>query len=255
MPAAPGPLPRAPGQVDASRSGTVIAVAVVIMLGVLVLLFSPRTEPLRERGRLILVHAFDLDREAREARERAERTARRRAELEAKRRAEPQAPRTGSADASGRKIVPAPPGPQARAPESAEIKPDPYARPREFFHGSWGNTQPRAREGWTSRIELSGAADGRLLVAEVWVACGKRECRAGQFPVQAVPHRTVPGQVAFLRITRSGQGRQWTLLVRASPAHPNDVETWEWHGPPGTDRRDESVVGKMRRAGAGGGSA
>jgi len=149
-----------------------------------------------------------------------------------------------------RALLAEPPAPQAAKSGTAPGVPaephDDRARPVSFYFARWGVNETQSPVGWTSRIEIRAAAGGSL-VAKVWVTCPKGHCDAGEFPVAPVAHLQKKDQTAFLSMQRREGDRVWTLLLRPAPGRPDDLERWEWYGPPGTEVKTQSVLGHVRR--------
>jgi hypothetical protein len=62
-----------------------------------------------------------------------------------------------------------------------------------------------------------------------------------------VAHLQKKEMTAFLSMQRREPDRTWTLLLRPAPGRPDELERWEWYGPPGTDTKTQSVLGLVRR--------
>jgi hypothetical protein len=132
------------------------------------------------------------------------------------------------------------PGPAAQAPF------DDRARPVSFYLARWGVTEAQAPIGWTSRIDIRQGPGG-IVVARVWITCPKGLCEAGEYPVTPVAHLQKKDMTAFLSMQRRDGDRMWTFLLRPAPGRPDELERWEWYGPPGTETRTQSVLGHVRR--------
>jgi hypothetical protein len=144
---------------------------------------------------------------------------------------------------------PVAPKPQAAKPAPATAQAVPYddrARPVSFYFARWGVAEAQSPIGWTSRVEIRPAAGGGA-VAKIWVTCPKGHCEAGEVPVNPVAHLQKKDMTAFLSLQRREPDRTWTLLLRPAPGRPDELERWEWYGPPGTDTKTQSVLGHVRR--------
>ena len=84
-------------------------------------------------------------------------------------------------------------------------------------------------------------------LARVWITCPKGICEAGEYPVTPVAHLQKKDMTAFLSMQRREGDRVWTFLLRPAPGRPDELERWEWYGPPGTETRTQSVLGHVRR--------
>jgi hypothetical protein len=146
---------------------------------------------------------------------------------------------------------PAAPKPQAAKPAAPPPPPaapyDDRARPVSFYFARWGVNEAQSPIGWTSRIEIRPAAAGGGVVAKIWVTCPKGHCEAGEVSVNPVAHLQKKEMTAFLSMQRREPDRTWTLLLRPAPGRPDELERWEWYGPPGTDTKTQSVLGLVRR--------
>ena len=135
--------------------------------------------------------------------------------------------------------------PGAAAP-AAQAPFDDRARPVSFYFARWGVTEAQAPIGWTSRIDIR-QGPGDIVVARVWITCPKGICEAGEYPVTPVAHLQKKDMTAFLSMQRRDGDRVWTFLLRPAPGRPDELERWEWYGPPGTETRTQSVLGHVRR--------
>jgi hypothetical protein len=144
--------------------------------------------------------------------------------------------------------------PVARAPaaKTAPVAPtaqapfDDRARPVSFYFARWGVTETQAPIGWTSRIDIRQGPQN-IVLARVWITCPKGLCEAGEYPVTPVAHLQKKDLTAFLSLQRRDGDRTWTFLLRPAPGRPDELERWEWYGPPGTETRTQSVLGHVRR--------
>ncbi len=135
--------------------------------------------------------------------------------------------------------------PGTAAPATQEPGDD-RARPVSFYFARWGVTEAQAPIGWTSRIDIR-QGPGTLVIARVWITCPKGLCEAGEYPVTPVAHLQKKDMTAFLSMQRRDGDRVWTFLLRPAPGRPDELERWEWYGPPGTETRTQSVLGHVRR--------
>ncbi len=131
-------------------------------------------------------------------------------------------------------------------PPARPVPQDDLARPLEFYFARWGVAEALSPIGWTSRVEIRASAKGGA-VARIWVTCPKGVCDGGELPVNVVAHLQKKDMTAFLGIERREPDRVWTLLLRPAPGRPDELERWEWYGPPGSNVRTQSLLGHVRR--------
>lgn len=143
-------------------------------------------------------------------------------------------------------IAKAPSAKPGTAPQPSQEPFDDRARTVSFYFARWGVAEAQAPIGWTSRIDIRQGPGG-ILVARVWITCPKGICEAGEYPVTPVAHLQKKDMTAFLSMQRRDGDRVWTFLLRPAPGRPDELERWEWYGPPGTETRTQSVLGHVRR--------
>lgn len=125
---------------------------------------------------------------------------------------------------------------------------DDRARPLRFYVGRWVVEEKLSPIGWTKRVEIRAAAPDRLM-AKVWITCPTGTCLAGEFIVTPAAHLKKKDQTAFISIVRieAADDRVWTLLLRAAPGRPDELERWEWYGTKTSTARIQDLMGHVRR--------
>jgi hypothetical protein len=125
---------------------------------------------------------------------------------------------------------------------------DDRARPLKFYVGRWTVEEKLSPIGWTKRVEISTSAQGQLK-ARVWITCPTGTCEAGEYQVTPAAHLQKKDQTAFISIVRieAADDRVWTLLLRAAPGRPDELERWEWYGTRNSTARIQDQMGHVRR--------
>jgi len=143
---------------------------------------------------------------------------------------------------------PLPPPRAVQLPAPAGTVQDDRARPLNFYIGRWVVEDKLSPIGWTRRVEIRAAAPGRL-VAKLWITCPAGTCEAGEFQVTPAAHLQKKNQTAFVSIVRieAADDRVWTLLLRAAPGRPDELERWEWYGTKTGSARIQDLMGHVRR--------